>query len=395
MAPGEGIAISERVHIGFFGRCNSGKSSLINAITGQAVSVVSEQAGTTTDAVQKNIELPGIGAAVLIDTAGFDDESELGQQRIEKTRQVMSKSDIAVLLFVDRNIELELKWLHDLRKNGIAIVAVLAQCDKIEDDKYVIDAILKQTNEPLISVSAKTGEGIDKLLEKIAHHNKQETRLLTGGLCKSGDTVMLVMPQDQQAPKGRLIKPQMEVLRELLDKKCVAMCCGVDEYSSALASLKTTPQLIITDSQVFKRIYDQSPKEVPITSFSILFARKKGDINKFVEGAKAIASLTNNSRVLIAEACSHIPQNEDIGRVKLPRMLRKYVGEDLVIDVVGGNDYPQDLSKYDLIIHCGACMFNRSHVMNRVSQAINQEVPITNYGVAIAFLNGILDDVVY
>lgn len=395
MSQADNIAKSERIHIGFFGRCNSGKSSLINAIAGQEVSIVSEQAGTTTDSVKKNIELPGIGATILIDTAGFDDNSALGKQRIEKTCKSAMMADVAVLVLSNICDEIDLIWCKELKKRKIPVIGALAKSDLLSDNDEIIKALYEKLNIPIIPVSAKTGDGITWLLSEIADCYKNETRLLTDGFCKSGDTVILVMPQDDQAPQGRLIKPQVEVLRELLDRKCVAMCCGVNEFSSALASLKTLPQLIITDSQVFKKVYDKSPKDVPITSFSILFARKKGDINRFVEGAKAISSLTINSRVLIAEACSHIPQNEDIGRVKLPRMLRKYIGEDLNIDVVGGNDFPHDLTQYNLVIHCGACMFNRRYVMNRVAQAVEQNVPITNYGVAIAFLNGILEDVVY
>ena len=389
------IATSERVHIGFYGRCNSGKSSLINAIAGQMVSIVSEQAGTTTDVVQKNIELPGIGATLLIDTAGFDDETLLGQQRVESTRQAMMKTDVAVLMLSGTDIEIEQPWLKDFQKKGIPVIGVLAKSDLLPDKDLTAKEFSTKLAIPLIQVSTKTGEGIETLLKEIAVFYVSEHRLLTDGLCQKGDTVILVMPQDNQAPKGRLIKPQVEMLRELLDKKCVAICCDEGNYESVLASLKTLPQMVVTDSQVFKSIYEKTPKGVYITSFSILMARKKGDINLFVEGAEVIASLTENSRVLIAEACSHIPQNEDIGRVKLPRMLRKYIGEDLSIDVVGGNDFPRDLTKYDLVIHCGACMFNRRHVMSRVAQAVEQNVPMTNYGVAIAFLNGILDYVAH
>ncbi len=389
------IATSERVHIGFYGRCNSGKSSLINAIAGQEVSIVSEQAGTTTDSVAKNIELPGVGAAVLIDTAGFDDDTLLGQQRVASTRQAMMKTDVAVMLLSGVDVVIEQPWLKDFQQKNIPVIGVVAKSDLLSDKDLIAKEITAKLDIPLIHVSAKTGEGIVALLKQIALFYKSEYRLLTEGMCQRGDTVILVMPQDNQAPKGRLIKPQVEVLRELLDKKCVAICCDEENYETTLASLKTVPQLIIADSQFFKSVYEKTPNGVAVTSFSILFARQRGDINLFVDGAEVIASLTENSRVLIAEACSHIPQNEDIGRVKLPRMLRKYVGENLSIYVVGGNDFPRDLTQYDLVIHCGACMFNRRHVMSRVAQAVEQNVPMTNYGVAIAFLNGILDNVVY
>lgn len=389
------IATSERVHIGFYGRCNSGKSSLINAISGQEVSIVSEQAGTTTDSVAKNIELPGVGAAVLIDTAGFDDDTMLGQQRVESTRQAMMKTDVAVMLLSGADVAMEQAWLEDFKKRSIPVVGVWAKADLLTEKNFNTEELSVKLNIPLLHVSAKTGEGVEALLKQIALFYKGEHRLLTEGMCQQGDTVILVMPQDNQAPKGRLIKPQVEVLRELLDKKCVAICCDEENYETTLASLKSVPQWVITDSQVFKPIYEKTPDGVNITSFSILFARQKGDIDLFIKGAKVIASLNENSRVLIAEACSHIPQNEDIGRVKLPRMLRKFVGEGLSIDVVGGNDFPCDLTRYDLVIHCGACMFNRRHVMSRVALAVEQNVPMTNYGVAIAFLNGMLDNVAY
>ena len=389
------IATSERVHIGFYGRCNSGKSSLINAIASQEVSIVSEQAGTTTDSVVKNIELPGVGAAVLIDTAGFDDDTMLGQQRVASTRQAMMKTDVAVMLLSEVDVAIEQAWLEDFQKRGIPVIGVWAKADLLPEKNFNTEELSAKLNIPLLHVSAKTGEGVEALLKQIALFYKGEHRLLTEGLCQRGDTVILVMPQDNQAPKGRLIKPQVEVLRELLDKKCVAICCDEENYETTLASLKSVPQWVITDSQVFKPIYEKTPDGVNITSFSILFARQKGDMDLFIKGAKVMASLNENSHVLIAEACSHIPQNEDIGRVKLPRMLRKFVGEGLSIDVVGGNDFPGDLTQYDLVIHCGACMFNRRHVMSRVALAVEQNVPMTNYGVAIAFLNGILDNVAY
>ncbi len=384
---------AERLHIGFFGRCNSGKSTLINALTGQAVAIVSEIAGTTTDPVLKAMELPGVGASVLIDTAGFDDTSQLGVKRTEQTHKILDKTDIAVLLFGDNDISVETEWYAEMRKRNIPVIAVISKCDTLKETAYIEKLILSQNGLKPIVLSAENGKGIDLLRNAIADCVENDKMLITEGLCNEGDTVVLVMPQDSQAPKGRLIKPQVQVLRELLDRECDVVCCT--DLSSALKTLAAPPQLIITDSQIFNAVYPLKPKESLLTSFSILFARYKGDIRLFVEGAKLISSLSPTSRILIAEACTHVPQHEDIGRVKLPKMLRQRIGEDLRIDIVGGNDFPEDLSPYDLIIHCGACMFNRRHVMSRIAKANSANVPITNYGVAIAALTGILDKISY
>ncbi len=396
---------SHRIHIAFYGRCNSGKSSLINALTGQEVAIVSDIAGTTTDLVSKPIELPKIGATILIDTPGLDDNTALGEQRTSQTLKAIDKTDIAVVLFSLEDTSIEEALISQLNAREISIVGVVSKCDAMQNEASFIAKVNNIIGSEPIALSATTKEGIDSLLSQLATFAKQEPRLITDGLCASGDTVVLVMPQDAQAPKGRLIKPQVEVLRELLDRGCNTLCCTPENLKSALNNLATPPQLIITDSQVFASVnaiveeyrYQNIGgwSATHLTSFSILFARYKGDIDLFVEGAKQLLSLTPSSRVLIAEACSHIPQNEDIGRVKLPRMLRNRIGNDLQIDIVGGNDFPADLSQYDLVIHCGACMFNRRHVMSRVSQAKNQNVPITNYGIAIATLTGIIDKVVY
>ncbi len=387
--------VAEKLHIGFFGRCNSGKSALINALTGQTVAIVSDIAGTTTDPVTKAVEFPGAGAAVLIDTAGFDDDTPLGAQRKAHTLKALDKTDIAVLLFSGSDISTETEWLAAMRKRGVQIVGALSKCDTVDDALELKRCVKELTDLDIIAVSAETGEGIDTLRKAIADCVVSDNILITEGLCCTGDTVVLVMPQDSQAPKGRLIKPQAQVLRELLDRGCNALCCTDEGLSSALASLSAPPKLIITDSQVFASVYPLKPEESLLTSFSILFARYKGDISLFVDGAKIIDALTPSSRVLIAEACAHTPQHEDIGRVKLPRLLRKRVGEELSIDIVGGNDFPGDLAPYDLIIHCGACMFNRRHVMTRVAKARAAGVPITNYGVALATLTDILPRVAY
>ena len=386
---------SERTNITLLGRCNSGKSSLINALTGQATAIVSEQAGTTTDPVIKAMEITGVGACILIDTAGFDDNTALGTERTAKTRKMLERTDIAILLFTDTEPNEELKWLDELRNRGIPTIAILSQCDRYVNKQTLASEIEEQSGLKPICISAHTGEGLEELRAAIIKFASSEERLLTEGFCKAGDTVLLVMPQDEQAPKGRLIKPQVQTLRELLDRGCNAMCCTAEGMESTLAALAAPPQLIITDSQVFDKVYQLKPDSSTLTSFSVLFARYKGDISLFAEGAKRLLSLPPTSRILIAEACTHTPQHEDIGRVKLPRMLRRKLGEEITIDIVGGADFPNDLSPYDLVIHCGACMFNRCHVMSRVRRAQEQNIPITNYGIAIAALTGILDRIKY
>ena len=391
----ETTARSNRYHIGIFGRRNAGKSTLLNALTGQDVSIVSDVAGTTTDTVWKNIELPGIGAAVIADTAGFDDIGELGNMRNERTRRAAQQVDMAIILVTGKpdDVSYEIEWRDFFKKAEIPTIFVLTKCDADADtDTDAWSHILEQE---VLRVSALNGKGIDVLLAKMASLYSKDDNLddITYSLVKAGDVVVLVMPQDASAPKGRLIQPQVVTLRNLLDKHALALCCAPEELPQMLENLKTSPALIITDSQVFAQVQPLTPKETKLTSFSVLMARHKGDIDTFRDGAEALMALNKNSKVLIAEACSHIPQNEDIGRVKLPRMLRKKFGEELQIDIVSGNDFPEDLSQYDLIIHCGACMFTRRHVLSRVRRAKAQNIPITNYGIAIAALTDILNKV--
>ncbi len=386
---------ANRVHIGLYGKRNSGKSSLINAITNQETALVSDYAGTTTDPVYKAMEIHGIGPCMLIDTAGFDDEGELGRLRVEKTRQALEKTDIAVLVFDGRPVTEEKEWLSLLKQKKTPILAVVNKLDLLENPQAYADALKRDYGLSPVLVSTKTREGIDKVREELIRllPEDYEQESITGHLVSQGDCVLLVMPQDIQAPKGRLILPQAQTIRDLLDHRCLVMSCTTDKLDEALSALKQPPKWIITDSQVFKTVYDKKPKESRLTSFSVLFANYKGDLSEFVQGAAAIESLTEHSKVLIAEACTHAPLSEDIGREKLPRMLRNKVGQGLAVDVVGGPAFPEDLSGYDLIIHCGACMFNRRHVMSRIDRAKSQGVPITNYGVAIAKLSGILDTI--
>ena len=385
--------ISERVHIAIFGRTNDGKSTLMNRLIGHDVAIVSDKPGTTTDPVQKALEVNGLGAAVLVDTPGLDDTTELGGERMARTAKVLDKTDLAIVLFSSAEGASQLRIIEECRIREIPTIVVLNKVDATTDLEATVNALSALTKQRVIAISALTGEGIETLRQAIVDSYKQEERLITEGFCKAGDNVLLVMPQDKSAPKGRLIQPQVQTIRELLDRGCMPICCTPDRMAATLASLASPPELIITDSQAFNEVYSLKPEASTLTSFSILFARYKGDIALFVEGVKALERITPQSRILIAEACTHTPQNEDIGRVKLPRLLRKRFGEELSIDIVGGADYPEQLGDYDLVIHCGACMFNRKHVLSRIERARQQGVAITNYGVILAALTGILDKV--
>ena len=387
------VSSAERVHIAVFGRCNAGKSTLVNRITDQDVAIVSPHAGTTTDPVQKAIEINGLGAAIIIDTPGLDDTTTLGSERVQRTSKVLDRTDIAVVLLTDEESSAEERIIEELKIREIPVVVALAHIDRLDSPQSIVDSLTKRLSRKVLPISALTGEGVEQLLQEIVAIRPAEERLITEGFCKAGDRVLLVMPQDKSAPKGRLIQPQVQTIRELLDRGAIPICCTPDRMAEALASLATPPELIITDSQAFEEVYKLKPQASVLTSFSILFARYKGDIALFMEGVRALKRLTPTSRILIAEACTHTPQNEDIGRVKLPRILRKRFGEQLHIDIVGGADYPEDLSSYDLVIHCGACMFNRKHVLSRIQRAREQGVAITNYGVILATLSGILDRV--
>lgn len=388
---------ANRLHIALYGRRNSGKSSLINALTGQDIALVSNIPGTTTDPVSKAMELHGIGPCVIIDTPGFDDEGILGEMRIERTLKAIERTDIALLFCEDNDLRIETEWKKQLEAKNIPVILILNKADIRMDTSSISDNIAKSLGQKPLIVSAKEKQGIEDIriaiLEKLPQDFEQPS--ITGDLVGENDLVLLVMPQDIQAPKGRLILPQVQTMRELLDKKCLIMSCTTDKLPQTLQVLAYPPKLIITDSQVFKTVYEQKPAESMLTSFSVLMAGYKGDIRQFIEGASAIDKLTENSRILIAEACAHAPMTEDIGRVKIPRLLRKKIGEGLQIDMVSGSDFPKDLSKYDLIIHCGACMFNRKHVMNRLDSASHQQVPMTNYGITLAHLMGILNKIVY
>lgn len=419
---------SNRLHIGIFGKTNSGKSSFINAFTGQNASIVADVAGTTTDPVYKPMEINPLGACVIIDTAGFDDETELGAAREEKTFLAAEKADIAIIVVAGsetpKTIESELKWDKYFKEKKTPVLYVVNKTDQYpEESRLLADDIREATGNDVVLMSCaqilsrcevtknkednenignKTkGAGLSDN-EQIKQIKAALTRMLpenygadfiTGDLVSDGDLVLLVMPQDIQAPKGRLILPQVQTLRELLDKKCLVMSVTTDKLTDVLTRLTEPPKLIITDSQVFDYVYKNKPEESMLTSFSVLFAAYKGDLPYYMQGAKAIDKLTEDSKVLIAECCTHAPLAEDIGRVKIPNMLRKRVGQGLTIDLVSGTDFPEDPSGYDLIIQCGACMFNRKYVLSRIDSAKAKNVPMTNYGVTIAHVTGILDKI--
>lgn len=399
------VANSERLHITIIGKTNSGKSSLINAITNQEVAIVSDYKGTTTDSVNKAMELPKIGAVVFTDTAGFDDNTEIGNLRVEKTRRAIEKTDIAIVvisaddqdLLSDNPLKQEKEWITNIKKSKTPTILVLNKIDTVSETDTVENLIKKTLGLSPIKISSKQRIGIEEIHNAILQNIPEDygQQSITRGLVKEDDTVLLVMPQDIQAPKGRLILPQVQTIRELLDKKCIIISCTTDKLANALYSLKKPPKLIITDSQVFKQVYEMKPEQSLLTSFSVLFAAYKGDIELFVQGAKHFEKINESSKILIAEACTHAPQTEDIGRVKIPNMLRKRFGEGISIDIVSGTSFPDDLTVYDLIIHCGACMFNRKYVLSRVEKVKIQKVPITNYGIAIAYLTGILDKIKY
>lgn len=379
--------VSQRTHIAFFGCTNSGKSSLINAIASQNVSLVSEIKGTTTDPVKKTMEILPLGAVVLFDTAGIDDTTELGKLRIEKTYDVLSKTDIAILV-VDST-----KGLLDKDNELIELF-------KNKKTPYIIafnksDLIVQKENlkENEIYVSAKTNENIFELKEKIANlaKNSIQEKKIVSHLLNKDDCVILVIPIDESAPKGRLILPQQQVIRDILDNHSYSICTQVEQLQKVLDNLKNKPKLVITDSQAFNEVSKIVPEDILLTSFSILFANYKGDLKELIKGVQKISSLKDDDVILIAEACTHHRQCNDIGSVKIPNMLKKATGKNLKFEFNSGNDFDTDLSKYALIVHCGACMLNEKQMQSRLEEIKKQGANVVNYGVLLAYLNGILD----
>lgn len=388
----------ERLHIGLFGKRNAGKSSLVNALTGQSISVVSEIAGTTTDPVYKSMELIGLGAVVFIDTAGFDeDDSILGKLRLEKTYEAVEKTDVAMLLINEMTDEEIFSWINRFKQKDVPTLLIMNKNDELTDDER---NNLKKRFKKIIFVSATTKQGLDVLRDELLRSipNDFGNVDLLGGLVEKNDLVLLVMPQDLQAPKGRLILPQVQIIRALLDKQASVMSTTFNNFAQTIKFLSQAPKLIITDSQIFDKVFQAKPAESLLTSFSVLFANYKGDINYFVESAKKIDNLPKDgsAKILIAEACTHHPIKNDIGRDQLPKKFRHLLGEKTQIDFVRGVDFPKSLealAKYDLIVHCGACMFNRQFLLSRVAMAQAKKIPMTNYGVLFAKFSGILEKI--
>lgn len=377
---------SERIHIGFFGRRNVGKSSVVNAVTGQDLAVVSEIKGTTTDPVQKAMELLPLGPVVIIDTPGIDDEGSLGELRVKRTRRILNKTDIAVLVVdaIDGIQETDEELLELFRKKDINYIVVYNKTDLTEEQEGI--------EEHEIYVSAKTGHNIRELKEKIALlAETDESKLrLVGDIIQPSDFVVLVVPIDKAAPKGRLILPQQQTIRDILEADATAIVMKENELTSTLENLGKRPKLVITDSQVFAKVSKDTPKDIMLTSFSILFARYKGDLQMLVNGAAAIDKLQDGDKVLISEGCTHHRQCDDIGSVKLPRWLKDYSKKQIEIELTAGTEFPHELTKYKLVVHCGGCMLNEREMKYRIKCARDQSVAITNYGVAIAYMQGIL-----
>lgn len=383
-----------RLHIAIFGRRNAGKSSLINALTNQDIALVSEVPGTTTDPVYKAMEILPVGPVMVIDTAGIDDVGELGALRIERTRQVLNKTDLAILVVEPQTgvTEYELSLAETIKEKKLAVVAVLNKVDLAEPAAEKLTEWKDKLGLPLHRVSAKTGQGIEELKRLIIKNapDEWEGTPVIGDLLNPGDNVVLVVPIDTAAPKGRLILPQVQTIRDILDHDATCVVVKERELRDTLANLKRPPKMVVTDSQEFLKVDADTPPHIQLTSFSILMARHKGDLETLVAGARAIDDLKPGDKVLIAEGCTHHRQADDIGKVKIPRWLRQTVGGELDFEWVSGGTFPADITKYKLIVHCGSCMLNRREMLHRLSVAREKQVPIVNYGVLIAKIHGIL-----
>jgi len=386
---------SNRIHIAFFGQTNAGKSSLINAITGQDLALVSDVSGTTTDPVYKAMELLPIGPVVMIDTAGLNDTSQLGDLRKKKTLEVLNKTDIAMVIMdsaaKDHHFEAEL--IKDIQKKKIPLIGVLNKADLNPITKDQLNSLSSGLGIPLMTASAVTGEGVKALKESLgkAVPSEEEKFKIVGDLIRPGDLVVLVTPIDKAAPKGRLILPQQQTIRDILESDAIAVVCKEHELRDTLMKLGTKPKMVITDSQAFLKVSADTPRDILMTSFSILFARHKGDLMQLVKGAKAIEGLKDGDKILVSEGCTHHRQSDDIGTVKIPRWLRQISGKDLDFDYVSGVSFTEDAKDYALVVHCGACMLNKKAMSHRLETVDTLGVPIVNYGVMIAYVHGILD----
>ena len=380
------VSSGERIHIGFFGMRNAGKSSLVNAFTGQNLSVVSDVKGTTTDPVRKAMELLPLGPVVIIDTPGIDDEGTLGEMRVQKAKEILSKTDIAILVCD------AVRGVSDADEELIRIFSEKKIPYVIAYNKSDLLAETKESKGNTVYVSAVTGENIELLKNTVASltKTKEEKKYIVSDLINEGDVVVLVTPIDESAPKGRLILPQQQTIRDILDKGGIVLTVQTNQLESALESLKEKPRIVITDSQAFGKVSDIVPEDIPLTSFSILFARYKGELKSLVDGADALDKLSDGDKVLISEGCTHHRQCNDIGTVKMPGWIKEYTGKDIAFEFTSGGEFPEDLSAYALVVHCGGCMLNEREMKSRQEKAISEAVPMVNYGMAIAKMNGIL-----
>lgn len=386
---------SERVHIGFFGRRNAGKSSVMNAVTGQDLAVVSDVRGTTTDPVYKSMELLPLGPVVMMDTPGIDDEGELGALRVRKSYQVLNKTDAAVLV-IDGGVGVtpeDKALLKRIREKKIPYVIAVNKKELAAPDalEKIVDELSSEDGQ-IIAVSATTGEGIDELKEQIAAATDTEEpeRYIVRDLLKPSDMAVLVVPIDKAAPKGRLILPQQQTIRDILEADAVSVVVKETELKNVLGQFQNKPKMVITDSQAFEKVAADTPEDILLTSFSILFARYKGDLAAVVKGVTALDTLEDGDAILISEGCTHHRQCDDIGTVKLPRWIREYTGKEIRIETTSGTEFPDDLTKYKMIVHCGGCMLNEREMKYRLKCAEDQGVPMTNYGITIAYMKGIL-----
>ena len=379
-----------RIHIGFFGKVNAGKSSIINAFAKRDISIVSDKKGTTTDPVYKSMEIKSLGPCLLMDTAGITDDTELGEKRLKRTEEVILKTDIAVVVVSDRDTSSEKELIKKFKETPVLVL--INKIDELakEDIKKIRDDF---SAFKVVEVSAIKNQGFDIFLEELLKFKPKKEEKLFDGLVKEKDLVLLVIPQDIAAPKNRLILPQVQAIRELLDKNAMVMMVKLEELSDILLILNKKPNLIVADSSVFLEVYEKKPADVKLTSFSVLFAKLKGDIDEYMMGVEALKKLNENSKILIAECCTHAPAEEDIGRIKIPNMIRKKVGKNLKVDVTSGSAFPENISDYDLIIQCGGCMLNSKNIKNRINTAQEKSIPITNYGIVIAYFKGILDKI--
>jgi [FeFe] hydrogenase H-cluster maturation GTPase HydF len=389
-----------RTHIAFFGKTNAGKSSLINAITGQSIALVSDISGTTTDPVYKAMEILPLGPVMLIDTAGLNDATALGALREAKTLAVLDKTDCAVIVIdaADTALDFEHSLVAKIKEKGLPLIGILNKIDQLtaKNDSEIsayAEALSNAFDMPFIAVSAETGKGIERVKQQLSTHlpHDEDRFKIVGDLIHPGDFVVLVTPIDKAAPKGRLILPQQQTIRDILESDAMAIVTKEHELRETLASLGKKPSLVITDSQAFLKVSADTPLDIPMTSFSILFARHKGDLNRLVAGAAAIRKLQDGDRVLVAEGCTHHKQSDDIGTVKIPRWLRQLTGKAIEFDYSSGVSFTDDLKAYKLVVHCGGCMLNQRAMRHRINSASAYEVPIVNYGVLIAYVHGILD----